>query len=68
VPGPCDEALDRGLYVLPSGMDGVRAIPYLNISTAQVQEAIGIIASVANEHALQAGSLCDRPVARGAGY
>jgi threonine aldolase len=36
----------RGLYVLPSGADGVRAIPYLNISRQQIQQAIEIIASV----------------------
>ncbi len=39
----------KGLYVLPSGMDGIRAIPYLNISRAQVEHAIKIIKDVAHE-------------------
>jgi threonine aldolase len=36
----------RGLRVLPAGADGIRAIPYLNITTAQIQEAIHIIGCV----------------------
>ena len=36
----------KGLRVLPAGADGIRAIPYLNITTAQIQEAIQIIRSV----------------------
>lgn len=44
----------RGLHVLPSGADGVRAIPYLNISRAQVEAAIGIIGDVARAHARSA--------------
>ena len=39
----------RGLHVLPSGERGVRAIPYLNISPSQIDEAVGIIAAVARE-------------------
>jgi threonine aldolase len=43
------------LRVLPGGLDGIRAIPYLNITTAQIQEAIEIIRSVtAATHAAQA--------------
>ncbi|MEM5406343.1 MULTISPECIES: threonine aldolase family protein [Paraburkholderia] len=49
-----DQLHARGLYVLPSGADGVRAIPYLNISRQQILEAIEIIASVAEEHATAA--------------
>ncbi|MEX3813931.1 low specificity L-threonine aldolase [Paraburkholderia sp. BR13439] len=49
-----DQLYARGLYVLPSGADGVRAIPYLNISRQQILEAIDIIASVAEEHATTA--------------
>jgi threonine aldolase len=37
----------KGLRVLPGGFDGIRMIPYLNITKAQVQEAIEIIRSVA---------------------
>jgi threonine aldolase len=44
---------ERGLYVLPSGHDGVRAIPYLNISRAQIKEAIEIVAAVAEMYAGQ---------------
>ncbi|RDK11945.1 threonine aldolase family protein [Cupriavidus lacunae] len=46
-----DLLYDRGLHVLPSGTDGVRAIPYLNISDADIKRAISIIESVALEHA-----------------
>jgi threonine aldolase len=46
------EALhQRGLHVLPYGKDGVRAIPYLNISRQQIREAVEIIASVATQGA-----------------
>jgi threonine aldolase len=41
---------EKGLHVLPSGNDGVRAIPYLNISRRQVREAIDIISSVAERY------------------
>lgn len=55
---PAGEFVDklhaRGLYVLPSGTDAVRAIPYLNISRQQILDAIAIIASVADEYASDA--------------
>jgi threonine aldolase len=56
---PASEFADRlsakGLRVLPGGLDGIRAIPYLNITTAQIHEAIEIIRSVtAAAHAAQA--------------
>ncbi|CAM2157544.1 GntG family PLP-dependent aldolase [Paraburkholderia sp. SIMBA_009] len=60
---------DKGLYVLPSGADGVRAIPYLNITRQQVQEAIDIISVVAQENARTAGvSGPGGKVSSGAGY
>jgi threonine aldolase len=59
---------EKGLYVLPSGTDGVRAIPYLNITKAQVQEAIGIIASVAEAYAEKAGAMRGQAARAGAGY
>jgi len=40
---------EKGLHVLPSGPNGVRAIPYLNITRQQILEAVRIIASVAEE-------------------
>jgi threonine aldolase len=59
----------KGLYVLPSGADGVRAIPYLNITRQQIQEAIGIISSVAEEHAKSAkASDYSVGASAGAGY
>ena len=36
----------RGLRVLPAGADGIRAIPYLNISREQILEAVEIVRSV----------------------
>jgi len=36
----------KGLRVLPGGADGIRAIPYLNITCAQIREAIDIIRTV----------------------
>jgi len=33
--------------VLPGGADNIRAIPYLNITCAQIRESIEIIRSVA---------------------
>ena len=36
----------KGLHVLPSGADGIRAIPYIGISRDQIQQAIEIIRSV----------------------
>jgi threonine aldolase len=59
----------KGLYVLPSGVDGVRAIPYLNISRAQILDAVSIIASVAQEHASAATkSAYEAGASNGAGY
>ena len=42
-----ERAYAKGLRVLPAGGDAIRAVPYLDITTAQIQEAIGIIHSVA---------------------
>ncbi|WP_082016822.1 threonine aldolase family protein [Cupriavidus sp. IDO] len=50
-----DRLYERGLYVLPSGADGVRAIPYLNIAESDIRNAVAIIGSVASEHAGAAG-------------
>ena len=36
----------RGLHVLPSGADAIRAIPYLNISTEQILQATEIVREV----------------------
>ena len=38
-----ERALHKGLRILPTGPDGIRAIPYLNITRAQIEEAIQII-------------------------
>lgn len=50
---PAGQFVDRlyqlGLHVLPYGKNGVRAIPYLNISRQQIKEAVEIIASVATQ-------------------
>jgi len=43
-----DRLFASGLHVLPSGRDGVRVIPYLGISTAQIDQAVKIISSVAS--------------------
>ena len=40
---------EKGLHVLPSGADGIRIIPYLNISRGEIEQAIAIIKSVADE-------------------
>jgi threonine aldolase len=64
-----EKLYEKGLYVLPSGADGVRAIPYLNITRQQIQEAIGIISSVAEEHAKSAkASDYSVGASSGAGY
>jgi threonine aldolase len=64
-----DELHANGLYVLPSGADGVRAIPYLNISRQQIQQAIAIIATVTEAHAAAAGTFGSQTgLAAGAGY
>ncbi len=36
----------KGLRVLPAGSDGIRAIPYLNITKANIQQAVEIIREV----------------------
>ncbi len=41
-----ERALDKGLRILPAGPDSIRAVTYLNISRAQVEEAIQIIRSI----------------------
>lgn len=38
-----ERAYDKGLQVLPAGPDSIRAVPYLNITRAQIEEAIQII-------------------------
>jgi len=38
-----ERALNKGLRILPAGPDGIRAIPYLNITRTQIEEAIQII-------------------------
>ncbi len=40
---------DKGLYFLPSGSDAIRAIPYLNVTTGEIDEAVGIVAAVLAE-------------------
>jgi threonine aldolase len=42
-----ERLFDKGLRVLPSGADGIRAIPYLNISRQQVCDAVEMIRQVA---------------------
>ncbi|WP_278651802.1 threonine aldolase family protein [Pandoraea pnomenusa] len=63
-----EKLYERGLHVLPSGTDGVRAIPYLNISRKQIREAIDIIASVAEAHANTAGASKTSKQPSGSGY
>jgi len=41
-----ERAYAQGLRVLPAGPDGIRAIPYLNISRQQILEAVAIVRSV----------------------
>lgn len=38
-----------GLHVLPSGTDGIRAIPYIGISIEQIRQAIEIIRGVCDQ-------------------
>jgi threonine aldolase len=38
-----ERAFAKGLRILPSGADGIRAIPYLNISREQILQAVQII-------------------------
>jgi threonine aldolase len=40
---------DRGLYVLPSGADGIRAIAYLNVTADEIDAAVRIVAAVLAE-------------------
>ena len=44
-----DRLYEKGLHVLPSGHDGVRALTYLDISREQVDGAVAIIKDVMNE-------------------
>jgi threonine aldolase len=48
IPAPefAERLYARGIRVLPAGADGVRAIPYLNISREQILEAVEIVRSV----------------------
>jgi threonine aldolase len=41
-----DEAFQKGVYMLPSGPDAVRAVLYLDISRADVDTALGLIGTV----------------------
>lgn len=43
-----------GVHMLPTGVDGVRAIPYLNITRAQIIEAIEIVSQVTRKMAAEA--------------
>ena len=42
-----ERAYGRGLRVLPAGPGGIRVIPYLNITRAQIEEAVQIIRCIA---------------------
>ncbi|WP_134734607.1 threonine aldolase family protein [Amycolatopsis nivea] len=44
-----DQAYDFGLHVLPSGVDGVRAVFYLDISAEDTERAIAVVAKVLAE-------------------
>ncbi|WP_250481007.1 GntG family PLP-dependent aldolase [Caballeronia sp. GAOx1] len=61
-----EKLYEKGLYVLPSGTDGVRAIPYLNITRKQVHEAIDIISAVAEANAGSSGDPRPSPASTGA--
>ncbi|WP_347555652.1 GntG family PLP-dependent aldolase [Robbsia sp. KACC 23696] len=64
-----EKLYERGLYALPSGPDGVRMIPYLNITPQQIKDAIDIIASVANDHKAKASAVSVAPrTSSAAGY
>jgi threonine aldolase len=41
-----ERAFAKGLRVLPTGTDGIRAIPYLNITREQIQQAVQIMRSL----------------------
>lgn len=44
-----EELFRRGVYMLPSGSNAVRAIPYLNISRAEIEAALAIIGAMMRE-------------------
>jgi threonine aldolase len=48
-PSFVEELHRRGVHMLPSGPDAVRAIPYLNITHAQIEEALAIIRTMMRE-------------------
>jgi threonine aldolase len=41
-----ERAFAKGLRILPTGTDGIRAIPYLNITREQIQQAVQIMRSL----------------------
>jgi len=43
-----ESCYEKGLYMLPTGPDSVRAIMHLDISDQQAQEAVKIVASAVN--------------------
>ena len=43
-----ESCYEKGLYMLPTGPDSVRAIMHLDISAQQAQEAVKIVASAVN--------------------
>jgi threonine aldolase len=49
-----ERCYDKGLYVLPSGSDGIRAIPYLNVTTDEIDAAVRIVAGVLAEASVPA--------------
>jgi len=53
-----EEAHRRGLYMLPSGSDGVRAVFYLDISEDDVDTALTVINDTLRFTAAQAGQAC----------
>jgi threonine aldolase len=44
-----EELHRRGVHMLPSGADAVRAIPYLNISRAEIERALKVIRTMMEE-------------------
>lgn len=40
----------RGLHLLPSGIDGVRAVPHLGITEEDVERAVGIVGEVTSRY------------------
>jgi threonine aldolase len=45
---------EKGLYVLPNGSDGIRAIAYLNVTTADIDAAVRIVGEVLAEASVPA--------------